>query len=273
MASALQLIQSQVESSLRLPAPFGIRPRPAPELLPTGVPALDQLTGGLPRGALTELCGGLSSGRTSVLHALLARATAASEACALIDASDAFDPRSAHASGADLNRLLWVRGDPERINHIKRDPGAHVDQALKAADLLLQAGGFGLAVIDLADVPPRIARRVPLTSWFRFRRVVENTRTVLLVIEQEPFAKNSASLVLRLETAFHSGGTETRSDSENDQLNFSASEPALSEVEGRLRCEQDFLFPREVHAAIERCHLRKPSRSAHFRLTAPEEVA
>src|SRR5688572_23573490 len=192
MASALQVVQSQVEASLRVSAPFGIRPRPAPELLPTGVPALDLLTGGLPRGALTEIVGGLSSGRTSVLHALFVHATAAGEACALIDASDAFAPCSAQAAGADLSRLLWVRGDPERIKRRvphpsrsegwDRDPGAHVDQALKAADLLLQAGGFGLVVIDLADVPPRLARRVPLTSWFRFRRAVENTRTVLLVI-------------------------------------------------------------------------------------------
>jgi hypothetical protein len=265
MASALHIVQSQVEASLRLPAPFGIRPRPTPELLPTGVPALDQLTGGLPRGALTEICGGLSSGRTSVLHALLARATAAGEACAFIDASDAFDPRSAQSAGADLNRLLWVRGDPERINRLKRDPGAHVDQALKTADLLLQAGGFGLVVIDLADVPPRIARRVPLTSWFRFRRAVESTRTVLLVIEQEAFAKNSASLVLRLEAVFHHGDTETQRESEKNNSRFS--------VSPRLRCEQDSPFCHDVRADIERWHLRKPSRSARFRLTAPEEVA
>ena len=32
-------------------------------------------------------------------------------------------------------------------------------------------------------LPPSAARRVPLTSWFRFRRAVENTATVLLVLE------------------------------------------------------------------------------------------
>ena len=74
-----------------------------------------------------------------------------------------------------------------------------IEQALKAADLLLQSGGFGLIVIDLADVPPRLASRIPLTSWFRFRRAVENTPAVLLVLEQEPFAKSCASLVLKLE--------------------------------------------------------------------------
>ena len=67
---------------------------------------------------------------------------------------------------------------------------------MKATDLLLQGGGFGLVVVDLGDVPAQAARRVPLTSWFRFRRAVENTRTVLMVLEQEPYAKTCASVVL-----------------------------------------------------------------------------
>ena len=83
--------------------------RPSPEMVPTGVPAIDALTGGLPRGALTEIVGPASSGRTSLLLSLLAQATARQEACALVDASDAFDPESAVAAGIDLKRLLWVR--------------------------------------------------------------------------------------------------------------------------------------------------------------------
>ena len=73
-----------------------------------------------------------------------------------------------------------------------------LEQALKATDLLLQGGGFGLVVVDLGDVPAPAARRVPLTSWFRFRRAVENTRTVLMVVEQEPYAKTCASVVCKL---------------------------------------------------------------------------
>ncbi len=68
---------------------------------------------------------------------------------------------------------------------------------MRAADLLLQAGGFGLVAMDLGDIPPAIARRVPLTSWFRFHRAVENTATALVVVEQEASAKSCASLVLR----------------------------------------------------------------------------
>ena len=187
--------------------------RPSPEMVSTGVPAIDALTGGLPRGALTEIVGPASSGRTSLLLSLLAQATARQEACALVDASDALDPESAVAAGIDLKRLLWVRcrvpsrvpgpfppleRAGNRIEKKKADPGAHVEQALKTADLLLQSGGFGVVVLDLSDIPPAIARRVPLTSWFRFRRAVENTPTVLLALEQQAYAKAAASLVLGL---------------------------------------------------------------------------
>src|ERR1700747_3031404 len=83
--------------------------RPAPEMVTSGIPALDALTGGLPRGCLTEICGSASSGRTTVLLAALASATRRGEYCAVIDASDALDPESLAAAGVDLDRLLWVR--------------------------------------------------------------------------------------------------------------------------------------------------------------------
>src|ERR1035437_5706934 len=83
--------------------------RPAPEMVSSGIPQLDLLTGGLARGCLTEICGTASSGRTSVLLFALARATQRGEVCALVDASDAFDPASAAAAGMEMSRLLWVR--------------------------------------------------------------------------------------------------------------------------------------------------------------------
>src|SRR5271157_3317601 len=83
--------------------------RQAPEMVSSGIPQLDSLTGGLARGCLTEICGTASSGRTSVLLFALARATERGEVCALVDASDAFDPASAVAAGMEMSRLLWVR--------------------------------------------------------------------------------------------------------------------------------------------------------------------
>jgi recombination protein RecA len=157
---------------------------PAP--LSTGIPALDEAVGGLLRGALTEIFGARSSGRSTLLHSILGQATQQGEICAIVDATDSFDPVSAAAMGVDLERVLWVRC------------GHRVEHALKAADLLLQAGGFGLVVMDLGEVPGMTARRIPLSCWYRYRRAVEDTPGVFLVIQQEPFCKTCASLSLEL---------------------------------------------------------------------------
>jgi len=291
----------------------GVRPatalevRPAPDMVPFGIPALDELTGGVPRGALTEMVGTASSGRTSVMMSLIAQVTRRQEVCALIDATNSFDPASAEAAGVDLKRVLWVRcgktsnqepgvrsqqstcpalstfstsaSNAQQLQQAitsgcfeaargRREPTMQqvappakniswsihenydarlrhrmlngseeerpsrslphaanpvpptfwptpktamqnavqsraakwnrLDQALKAADLLLQSGGFGLIIVDLGDIPAEQARRIPLTSWFRFRRVVENTPTIFMVVARTSCAKTCASLVMQL---------------------------------------------------------------------------
>jgi hypothetical protein len=187
MCSNLAALRSDVELSLagRVVSPFGYRDRKSVETVLTGIPEIDALAGGFPRGALTELCGPPCSGRTTVLLSALASRTAEAEVCALIDARDSFDPRSAEAAGVELEQLLWVR--------------CHgLNQSLRAADLVIQGGGFGFIALDLSDVAPETVRHVPLNAWFRFRRAVEDTSTVLLVLEQESNAKTCASLVLRM---------------------------------------------------------------------------
>ena len=105
--STIGIRQSAIENAILPASRLGIRP--TPEMASSGIPALDALTGGLPRGCLTELCGPASSGRTTVLLATLAAAARRGEYCALIDASDALDPHSVAAAGVDLDHLLWVR--------------------------------------------------------------------------------------------------------------------------------------------------------------------
>jgi len=164
--------------------------RPRPELLPTAIPEIQ-----LPRGCLTEVFGPASSGRTTVLYASLAAATSRDEVCALVDADDVFDPASAAAAGVLLDRLLWVRC-------------AHqAEHALKAADLLIQGGGFGLVAMDIGDTPVPTAQRISLTSWFRLRRAVEHTPTILLALARRSNAKTCASLAIecRRELALWSG--------------------------------------------------------------------
>src|SRR5271155_1679225 len=103
--------------------------RPVPEMVSSGIPQLDLLTGGLARGCLTEICGMASSGRTSVLLLALARATQRGEGCALVDASDAFDPASAAAAGMAMSRLLWVRCGEKYSS--RRDWESQLGQMLK----------------------------------------------------------------------------------------------------------------------------------------------
>jgi hypothetical protein len=189
-------------------------------MVSSGVPAIDALTGGLPRGCLTEICGPASSGRTTLLLSAVAAATHRGEFCVVIDASDALDPHSAAAAGVDLRRLLWVRCNEGSIpKKSSKKPRAQqklpqtdfdfnhanswtsercLEQVLRATDLLLESGGFGLIVLDLADLPHQAARRIPLTTWFRFRRAVENKPTILLAIEQHPIAGSCSSVLLRL---------------------------------------------------------------------------
>jgi hypothetical protein len=140
----------------------------------------------LPRGSLTEIYGPVSSGKTSILLSALAGRTRNAEACALVDAQDAFDPNVAQAAGVQLEQMLWVRC-------------RSLDQALRSTDLLLHGGGFGLIALDLADAPARVVRQIPLNVWFRLRRAVESTPTILLVVSQESNARTCASLVLRLQ--------------------------------------------------------------------------
>jgi hypothetical protein len=186
---------------------------------------------------------------------------------ALVDASDAFHPESAAQAGVDLKRLLWVRcsnraigpsgdraiekpnssGDWWVVSGEKKLPTRKerlkpVEQALKATDLLLQSDGFGLIVVDLGDVRPEDARRVPLTTWFRFRRAIENTPTTLVIIEQEPYAKTCASLVMELKAIRR----------EFSVVSHQSSDETLSAIGYRLSAEQIAELPKSENLSPQR---------------------
>jgi recombination protein RecA len=192
-----------------------------------GIPALDHKIDSIPRSALTQVCTpqSMSSGRMAILCSLLAQVTDREEACALIDAGDCFDARSADMSGIDLSRLLWVRcgkktdlaGNPRtetrRMEAVKDRMGKPkfrgtaerrmkpIEQAFKAADILIQNGGFGLIVIDLGEIEEQLVRKIPLTTWFRFARVIEKQPTALVVFATYPAAQSCAALTLHIKTA------------------------------------------------------------------------
>jgi hypothetical protein len=232
--ASLALIRAQVES--RLPGALTVYERPSPEVFPTGISALDQQIGGIPQGALTQIHASqsLSSGKTALLVSLMAQVTGHGQFCALVDANDCFDPVSAEAAGVNLARVLWVRcAAKPRLKSL--------EQAFKAADILLQNGGFALMAVDLGNVEEKLVRKVPLTTWFRFARVVEKMPAALVFMMPCPAAQSCAGLTLRLACA------------EADWSSVETSERKLSHAQflAQLRCEVE----------IGRSRLRKPVQS------------
>ncbi|HWF09685.1 MAG TPA: ATPase domain-containing protein [Bryobacteraceae bacterium] len=183
-AAALQL---RAELRSRFDVPFEAGKRQEKKQIPTGIPAIDKLTGGgIPRGTLTEICGTESTGRTTVTFALLAQTTRRGECCAWIDTSGAFDPASAVEAGVELDRVLWV------------NCGGNAQHALKSTDLLIQGGGFGLVVLDMADTPDATARRIPLASWFRLRHAAERTGAALVAVTRQINARSCSELQIEM---------------------------------------------------------------------------
>jgi recombination protein RecA len=150
MTSAFAL-RLQIESTLaqRIPSALTPAPKMSRPVAATGIEPLDDvLGGGLPIGAISELVGPQCSGRTSAAISYLAHATQAAKVCAWIDVSNAFDPESAAAAGADLSRLLWVRcGVPASTNapRATRNDFALPEKYLVAPPIKkgLHGGGFG----------------------------------------------------------------------------------------------------------------------------------
>ena len=302
----------------KIPDAFVAKKSEIAEVTGTGIPQVDALIQGFPHGALTEIYGPASSGRTTLALSFLAEMTRQQQVCTIVDTSDSFDPESLAAAGAHLNRVLWVRcgnadtgkdltsactsaslpdfrqeasyrplaltsgrhprdevrglsqaisglmknnfsnlpgasrggvsadtfgkmtrpvtearsreeqvsinrlpprrGDdaiarrqatgktitsriqtplPRHPLDKQQNPWTRLEQALKVTDLILHNGGFGAVLMDLGDVAPLNARRIPLATWFRFLRAVDNTPTVFLLLTREPCAQTCASLVLR----------------------------------------------------------------------------
>lgn len=162
----------------------------------TGIAEMDELLhAGLPVGAVSELTGLESSGRTSLALAFLAQRTRDEQVCAWVDVTDAFDPESAAANGVALRQLLWVRCQGRNQN-ANAKPWTRLDQALRATDLLLQAGGFAAIVLDLGDMSEEHGNRIPLATWFRFRQAADRTRCSLVVLSKAAYAQSSAAVVL-----------------------------------------------------------------------------
>lgn len=172
-------------------------------LIPTDVVVLDAcLRGGLPRGQLSEIVGPPSSGRTTLARQTIAAATRRGEIAALLDTFDRLDVASAADAGIDLDRLLWIRGSASGADHrwspLSGGPDEAINRALKALNLVLQSGGFGCVVLDLADAPAPALKRIPFTTWLRVQRVIEGRDTACVLVAPQPVARSAGGLTLLL---------------------------------------------------------------------------
>ena len=207
------VLRQQIERNFQHRYPSVLTPaaRQIQDVADTGIAQIDQLLeGGLPVGAISEITGSVSSGRTTIALAFLARRSQEGRSCAWIDANDNMDPESAAANGVCLKHLLWVRCKNESIEKTfslnrstpsdKKQTWTRLDQAIRATDLLLQAGGFATIVLDLADEAIEYGRRIPLATWFRFRQAADRTRCSLIVLGKAAYAQSSAAVVLECHT-------------------------------------------------------------------------
>jgi hypothetical protein len=209
----------------------------AAETMTTGLVVLDQqLGGGLPLGHFSEIVGPRSSGRTSLLMAMLAATTARGELAALVDTFDMFDVESMATAGVRLDRVLWVRGETSTAAFPpptagRRQPGADraIERALKAANLILQAGGLSLVALDLADAPIHALRRIPMTTWLRLQKVLEGQQAAAIVTGPVPMSRSAGGVTLKLA---RDSGSATRT-----------SAPLFPAIESEVRIQRARLVP------------------------------
>jgi hypothetical protein len=167
--------------------------------LTTGLADVDALLGGgFPRGRLSEIHGPVSSGRTGLVLALLARVTRAGSLVALVDPLDRLDPVSAAAAGVDLARLLWLRGPRGEGEEPKTRTLA---EATAAVATLAGSGLFEVVVLDIAGAPDQERRRLPSATWIRLQRMVEELKTALLLVADGHVACGPGGAALALSPA------------------------------------------------------------------------
>jgi hypothetical protein len=177
-----------------------------------GIALIDALIGGgIPRGRVSEILGRPGSGRTTLAAAFAAQATSRSETAAWIDASGALDPANLAEAGVDLARMLWASlaaytpreiDSPGGWSYRRRRGGLSRESvALKAAEMVLEAGGFGLVIVDFGERPRAIAPAAAL----RLARAAERSGAAVIAIAPYRMCGTFAALSVamrRTRTAF-----------------------------------------------------------------------
>ncbi len=125
-----------------------------------------------------------------------------------------------------------------------------LEKAFKAADILLQNGGFGMIAVDLSGVDEHLLRKVPKATWFRFSRVAEKTQTTLVFLAAYPAAENCSAWTLRMKgmRAVWSGSVEAPHTNILVDVSFGA-EVTRSKRRGKVEFPKVFKAPAKMPTA------------------------
>jgi RecA DNA recombination protein len=150
--------------------------------LSSGLAPLDALIdGGIPRGRISEITGRAGSGKTSIAASFASFATHRGEVAAWLDSAGSFDPESMAAAGVELRRMLWAStrsGSKNLCSSLQKREGLGVRSIVKAAELVLEAGGFGLVVVDFGEA----VRALTYASSLRIARAAERSGAAVIAI-------------------------------------------------------------------------------------------
>ncbi len=195
-------------------------PPKARESWPTGIRRFDQLLqGGLPRGGITELVSAKNgAGSALFLHLILRQARTARQLSALIDGQDSFDATT--LPQRVLSRLLWVRCQA-------------VDQAMKAADIILRDRNLPLVILDLKMNPATQTRKISPTSWYRLQRLTQPSGTILVVLTSRAMVGN-ADVRVTLESRFWSDSMVENEENLAAHLKFDLARGLAVEAQARM---------------------------------------
>jgi RecA/RadA recombinase len=170
MPAAANVVQLKELLALKVPgARLGMPDSEPKSRWPTGIKKIDALLrGGLAKGAMTELVAPpTGSGGAMIIQALLQQSCDTKRWMALIDGQDSFDPGP--VGNLTLSRLLWVRCETAA-------------QAIQSTDLILRDHNLPLIVLDIALNPSQQLRKISASTWHRFRRLIEDQFTALVLI-------------------------------------------------------------------------------------------
>lgn len=157
------------------------------DVVPTGSLSLDLALGvmGIPRGRITEIYGGESTGKTTLSLSIIAESQNKGGVCAFIDAEHALDPDYASRIGVNIDDLLISQPDS-------------AEQGLQIVESLVRSGGVDVIVIDsVAALVPKaevagemgelqigLQARLMSQALRKLSGIVSRTKTIIIFLNQ-----------------------------------------------------------------------------------------